>query len=92
MLFQQLDLFGLKVWSIENWAAMYALLAEYHNIFSLEPGGLGCIGLAKHEIRVVDDEPFKERFRRILPPMVDEVRVHVNEMFKVSAIHPSQST
>ena len=27
--------------------------------------------LAKHEIRVVDDKPFKERFQRIPPLMVD---------------------
>ena len=34
--------------------ATQALLAEYHNIFSLEPGQLGCTDLVKHEIRVVD--------------------------------------
>ena len=46
--------------------------------------------LAKHEIRVVDDEAFKERFQRIPPPMVDKVHAHVKEMFKVDTIHPSQ--
>ena len=34
---------------------------------------MDCADLAKHEIRVIDDEPFKERFQRIPPPMVDEV-------------------
>ena len=47
------------------------LLAEYHDIFSLEPGGLGCMDLAKHEIMVIDNEPFKESFWRIPPLMVD---------------------
>ena len=62
MLFQQPDLSGLEGWSNENQAAAHALLAEYHNIFSLEPGELGCTDLAKYEVRVVDNEPFKERF------------------------------
>ena len=42
--------------------------------------------LVKHEIRVVDDEPFKERFQRIPPPMVDEVHAHMKEMLEVGAI------
>ena len=61
LLSQQLDLSGLDKWSDRNQAAAQALLAEYHDISSLEPGELGCTDLAKHEIRVVDDEPFKER-------------------------------
>ena len=67
------------------------LLAKYHGIFSLGPGELGCTNLAKHEIKVTHDEPFKERFWRILPPMVDEAHAHVNEMLEAGAIHPSQS-
>ena len=47
--------------------------------------------LVKHEIWVVDDEPFKERFWRIPPPMVEEVRAHMKEMLEAGAIHPSQS-
>ena len=42
-----------------NQVAACALLAEYHEIFSLEPGELGCTDLVKHKIRVVDDEHFK---------------------------------
>ena len=50
-----------------NQAAAWALLVEYHDIFSLKPGKLGCADLVKHEIRVTDDEPFKERFWRNPP-------------------------
>ena len=53
VLFQQLELSGLEGWSDKNQAATHALLAEYHDIFSLEPGELGCTDLVKHEIRVV---------------------------------------
>ena len=70
MLLQQLDLSGLEGWFGANCASAYALLTEYHDIFLLEPGELGCTSLVKHEIGVVDDEPFKERFQRIPPPMV----------------------
>ena len=60
--FQLLELSGLERWSDKNQAAAKVLLAEYHDIFSLEPGEFGCIDLVKHEIRVFDDEPLKERF------------------------------
>ena len=64
------------------------MLAEYHDIFSLESWELGCTDLAKHDIRVVDDEPFKERLWRIPPLMLDEVHALVKEMLEVGTIHP----
>ena len=62
VLLQQLDLSGLEWWFEANQVAVHTLLAMYHDIFSLEPGELGCTDLAKHEVRVVDDEPLKEWF------------------------------
>ena len=53
VLFHQLDLSGLEGWSDKNQPATHALLAEYHNVFSLDPAELGCTDLVKHEIRVV---------------------------------------
>ena len=38
---------------------------EYHDIVSLDTCELGCTDLAWHDIKVMDDEPFKERFRWI---------------------------
>ena len=90
MLLQQVDLSGLDGQSAATCTSPCALLTKYHDIFSLEPGDLCCTGLAKHEIRVVDDEPFKERFWRI-PPMVEEMRAHVKEMLEVGTVCPSQS-
>ena len=55
LLFQQQDLSGLDRWSGRSQAAASALLAEYHDIFSLDLGELGCMDIVKHEIRVVDD-------------------------------------
>ena len=73
-------------WSGANCASAHVMLTEYHDIFSLEPGELGCTSLTNHEIQVVDDEPFKERFQRIPPPMVEKVRPHMKEMLEVGAL------
>ena len=46
---------------------------EHHNIFSLDKNEMGCTDAAEHIIKLLDEEPFKERFRRIAPPLLDEV-------------------
>ena len=43
-------------------------------------------GQVKHTIKVTDDKPFKEWFRHILPPLLVEVRTHVNDMLQAGAI------
>ena len=91
MLLQQPDLSGLEGWSKANHMSAHALLIEYHDVFLLETGEFRCTSLSKHENCIVDDEPLKERFQRIPPPMVEEVRAHMKEMLEVGAIHPSQS-
>ena len=90
ILLQQLDLSGLEGGSGANCMSAHALVIKYHNI-SLEPRELGCLSLTKHEIWVVNDEPFKERFQRIPSPMVEEVRAHMKEMLEAVAICPSKS-
>ena len=64
---------------------------EHHNIFSLEQNEIGCTDMAEHVIKLLDTKPFKERFRRIAPPLVEEVREHIQEMLDGGVIHPSQS-
>ena len=91
MLLQQLDLSGLEGWSGANHMSAHALLIENHDVFSLEHGELGCRSLTKPVIWVVNDEPFKERFQRIPPLIVKEVRAHMKEMLEAGSICPSQS-
>ena len=67
------------------------MLMEHHNIFSLEPNEIGCTDAAEHVIELLDTEPFKEQFCRIAPPLVEEVREHLQEMLDGGAIRPSQS-
>ena len=81
----------LKDWPPELARQAKALLLEFHHVFSLEPNEIGCTNTTKHIIKLMKDKPFKERFRRIAPPLVDEVRQHIQEMLDGSAIQPSQS-
>ena len=81
----------LKDWPPELAKRAKALLLEFHHVFSLELNEIGCTYATKHVIMLMKDEPFKERFHRIAPPLVDEIRQHIQEMLDGGAIRPSQS-
>ena len=81
----------LKEWPPKLAKKVVALLLEFHHVFSLEPNEIGCTDATKHVIELMNDEPFKERFCRIVPSLVDEVRQHIQEMLDGGAIRPSQS-
>ena len=59
-LFDELDLSGLDSWAPELADEACQLLAEYHDVFSLDPAELGCTHSTEHTIKVTDDTPFKE--------------------------------
>ena len=81
----------LKEWLPKLAKKAVALLLEFHHVFSLEPNEIGCTGATEHVIELMKDEPFKERFHQITPPLVDEVCQHIQEMLDGGAIQPSQS-
>ena len=66
-------------------------LMEYHDIFSLDKNEIGCTDAVEQVIELLDEEPFKEKFRWIAPPLLDEVWEHLQEMLDGGAIWPSQS-
>ena len=82
-LFDELDLSSLDSWAPELADKAHWLLVEYHDIFSLDPAELGCTHTTEHSTKVTDDTPFKERFRWIPPPMVEEVRNHLRGMLEL---------
>ena len=90
LLLEKLDLSGLEVWPQEQ---ARSLLKEYHDIFSLEKHDMGHTNATKHEIVLKDPGTplFKERFRRIPPPQLDEVREHLKLMLDAGVIRPSNS-
>ena len=67
------------------------MLMEYHDFFSLDKNEIGCTDTAEHIIELLDDEPFKEKFQRIAPPLLDEVWEHLQEMLDSGAICPLPS-
>ena len=85
-LIASLDLSGLDKWPTEKVEQACKLLSEYHDVFSLEDNELGCTSQVKHSIKVTNDEPFKECFRRIPPPLLEEVWTHMNDMLQTEAI------
>ena len=88
LLLEKLDLTGLEAWPKEQAEKARTLLREYHDIFSLEKHDTGHTKAAKHKIVLKDPDtpPFKERFHRIPPPQLDEVRAHLKMMLDAGVI------
>ena len=88
LLLEKLDLTGLEAWPTEQAEKARSLLREYHDIFSLEKHDTGHTKAAKHKIVLKDPDtpPFKERFHRIPPPQLDEVRAHLKMMLDAGVI------
>ena len=83
----------LKGWKEETALKASQLLMEFHHIFCLEKNEMGCTNITEHVIELLpeQDEPFKERFRRIVLHEVKEVCQHIEEMLDGGVIWPSQS-
>ena len=87
-LFEKLDLSGLEFWDTKVAGQARSLLAEYHDLLSLEKNEIRCTKAAEHIIELKDPDaaPFKEWFRRMPPLQVDEVREHLELMLDARAI------
>ena len=90
-LLETIDLSGLEAWDNSQRADARSLLREYHDIFSLDPGEIGKTDLTEHKIHLTDEVPFKERFRKIPQPLVEEVRTCLRDMLEKGVIRPSKS-
>ena len=67
------------------------VLNKWSHVFSTSCTDLGRTDLVEHEIKLTDETPFKEPYRRIPPALYEEVRQHLKEMLDVGAIRPSKS-
>ena len=90
-LLEKLNLDGLVHWSPGNAVAVRQLVLAYHDIFVLEGNELDCTSAIEHEIRIENSEPFRDWFRRIFPPLLEEVSASLRDMLEVGVIRPSQS-
>ena len=66
-------------------------MLSFHDVFALDDNELGCTSVVEHDIQITNSDPFKEHFRQIPQPLLEEVRALLWNMLDVGAIHPSQS-
>ena len=88
-LLEKLNLDGFAHWSPENAVVVRELVLAYHDVLTLESNELGCTSAIEHEIHIKNSKPFKERFRCIPPPLLEEVRTSLRDMPEVGAIRPA---
>ena len=88
---EQLDLTGIESWTEQQQCLVQKLLEEYQYLFALNLKELGRTSLVQHEIKLSNDRPFKERYRRIPPHQYEEVWKHLLEMLAIGAIRKSTS-
>ena len=85
-LFSRLDLSGMEDWLDDIQHEAVELFKEYHHLFTLSDLELGCTSNIKHEIKLNNEVPSKDRYRRIPPQQFEEVRNHLQDMLKIGAI------
>ena len=90
-LFTKLDLSGTQDWSEDLQQEVHNLMVEYQHLFALNDLELGRTSKVKHEIKLSNPVPFKDRYRWIPPHEFDEVWSHLQDMLKVGVIRKSVS-
>ena len=85
------DLQGLKEWPESEQKQARELLLKWEHLFAHSDLDLGKTALIKHKIKLTEQTPFKEWYRRIPPHMYDNVRAHIQEMLDICAIHKLHS-
>ena len=66
-------------------------MVEYQHLFTLNDLELGKMSKVKHQIKLNNNAPFKDRYQRIPPHEFNEVCKHLGEMLKIGAIWKSVS-
>jgi hypothetical protein len=72
-------------------AAALDFLQSWKSVFSTGELDIGYTKAVQHEIKLVDDTPFKQRYRRIPPSLMEEVRLHLQQLQDAGVIRPSSS-
>ena len=87
----KLNLTGIQEWPDDLQQQVHDLMVEYQHLFALNDLELGKTSKVKHEIKLSNPVPFKDRYRWLPPHEFDEVYNHLQEMLKVGAIRKSAS-
>ena len=91
LLFEKIDLSGIADWDQEDQRQAREIFREYGQLFALDDLDLEHTSVVKHEIKLNDYTPFKERYRRIPPHQYEKVKKHLIEMLEIGAIRKSNS-
>ena len=90
-LFTKLDLTCITDWPEDLQQQVHELMIESQHLFALNDLELGKTSMVKHEIKLSNPVPFKDRYRHIPPHEFEEVRNHLRDMLRVDAIRKSVS-
>ncbi|XP_067381076.1 uncharacterized protein [Channa argus] len=85
---EKLDIGGTE----EERADLCALLARYTDVFADNDDDLGSTDKVKHEIKLVEDLPVTQPYRRIPPNQYKEVQEHISKLLKKGIIQESESS
>lgn len=85
---QALDLSGLVEAEQEQ---IRAFLLKHESVFSAFEGHLGCTNLISHDIPLLDDQPVRQRYRRLPPSDYDAVKAHLRQLLDSQVIRESSS-
>ena len=66
-------------------------MVDSADVFSKNDFDLGKCNILKHDIKITDSQPLKERYRRIPSHLYEEVKAQLQEMVEVGAIRRSFS-
>lgn len=66
-------------------------LSQKTGVFSVDEWDVGLASGVKHQIRLSDSKPFRERSRRIAPADIEDVRRHIQELLAAGIIKESRS-
>ena len=68
-----------------------ALLIKHKNAFSNDDLDIGCTSTIRHQIRLTDEAPFRQRSRRIPPADYEDTRKHIRDLLTKGIIRDSAS-
>ena len=82
---------GTAEWTEEQKHRVKSVIEKYLFLFGMNSLDLGRTDLIKHQIKLKDYTPIKDRYCRIPPHQYEEVRKHLKEMLDIGAIRRSSS-
>lgn len=67
------------------------MFESYQDVFAVDDDDLGFTDMITHQIRLTDEKPVKQAFRRIPPSQFEEVREHIRKLLERQVIRESSS-